>query len=439
MFSTVISEPEEVESVERKIEKVDFRIPPKAQVKRVAAYARVSTEKDAMLHSLSAQISNYSSFIQKQPGWLYVGVYSDEALTGTKQSRPGFQQLLSDCRTGKIDLVITKSVSRFARNTVDLLAIVRELKLLGIDVFFEEQNIHTISAEGELMLTILASFAQEESLSASENQKWRVKKNFEAGIPCDRTLLGYRFEGDHYVIEPEEAETVRRIYDLYLSGKGVQAIANELNRDHVPTRFGMMTWHIASVQRILRNYTYTGNLLLQKTYREDHLTKKKRINTGQLPRFHVENAHEPIISMETFNEVQQETARRAKKYRPDRSKRKAYPFSGLIKCGCCGDTYRRKTTHAGPIWICKTYNTLGKDMCSSKAIPESILEQLTSNINLSELSSIRAESGNRVIFYFKTGESREMKWKDRSRSESWTDEMKMDARKHAMSRWSKEK
>ena len=144
--------------MERKIEKVDFRIPPKAQVKRVAAYARVSTEKDAMLHSLSAQISNYSSFIQKQPGWLYVGVYSDEALTGTKQSRPGFQQLLSDCRTGKIDLVITKSVSRFARNTVDLLAIVRELKLLGIDVFFEEQNIHTISTEGELMLTILASF-----------------------------------------------------------------------------------------------------------------------------------------------------------------------------------------------------------------------------------------------------------------------------------------
>ena len=404
MFSTVISEPEEVESVERKIEKVDFRIPPKAQVKRVAAYARVSTEKDAMLHSLSAQISNYSSFIQKQPGWLYVGVYSDEALTGTKQSRPGFQQLLSDCRTGKIDLVITKSVSRFARNTVDLLAIVRELKLLGIDVFFEEQNIHTISAEGELMLTILASFAQEESLSASENQKWRVKKNFEAGIPCDRTLLGYRFEGDHYVIEPEEAETVRRIFDLYLSGKGVQAIANELNKDRVPTRFGMMTWHIASVQRILRNYTYTGNLLLQKTYREDHLTKKKRINT-----------------------------------RPDRSKRKAYPFSGLIKCGCCGDTYRRKTTHAGPIWICKTYNTLGKDMCSSKAIPESILEQLTSDINLCELSSIRAESGNRVVFCFKNGESREVKWKDRSRSESWTDEMKMDARKHAMSRWSKEK
>lgn len=159
-----------------------------------------------------------------------------------------------------------------------------------------------MSSDGELMLSILASCAQEESLAASENQKWRVKKNFEAGIPCDRTLLGYRFKEDHYEIEPEEAETVRRIHDMYLSGMGVQAIANELNREGAPTRFGMMTWHIASVQRILRNYTYTGNLILQKTFRENHLTKKKLINEGQHPRFHVKNAHEPIISMRCFKD-----------------------------------------------------------------------------------------------------------------------------------------
>ena len=153
------------------------------QLKRVAAYARVSSGKDAMLHSLSAQISYYSDLIQNHSGWQYAGVYADEALTGTKDNRENFQRLLADCRAGNVDMVITKSISRFARNTVTLLETVRELKNMGVDVFFEEQNIHSLSADGELMLTILASYAQEESLSASENQKWRVKRNFENGMP----------------------------------------------------------------------------------------------------------------------------------------------------------------------------------------------------------------------------------------------------------------
>ena len=158
--------------------------PPQLQrKKRVAAYARVSSGKDAMLHSLSAQVSYYNDLIQKEDGWEFVGVYSDEAITGTKEDRAGFQQMLEDCHNGKIDMVLTKSISRFARNTVTLLETVRMLKALGVDVFFEEQNIHTVSADGELMLTILASYAQEESLSASENQKWRIKKNFEEGMP----------------------------------------------------------------------------------------------------------------------------------------------------------------------------------------------------------------------------------------------------------------
>ena len=178
--------------MDRTISKVNFEPKRQINVPRVAAYARVSTGKDSMLHSLSAQVSYYSDMIQKHPGWLYCGVYADEALTGTKESRKNFQRLLADCRAGKIDLVITKSISRFARNTVTLLATIRELKDLGVDVFFEEQNIHTISTDGELMITILASYAQEESRSASENQKWRIKKCFEAGIPYDPTLLGYR-------------------------------------------------------------------------------------------------------------------------------------------------------------------------------------------------------------------------------------------------------
>ena len=216
--------------MDRAVTKIEKKKAPAVPLTRVAAYSRVSTGKDAMLHSLTAQISYYSDYIQRHPGWLFCGVFSDEATTGTKEDRAGFQALLRECRAGNIDLVITKSISRFARNTVVLLETVRELKELGIDVYFEEQHLHTISPDGELMITILASYAQEESLSASENQKWRVQKGFKAGIPYDHTLLGYRFKDDHYEIEPEEAETVRRIYEMYLSGKGLQAITNELNR-----------------------------------------------------------------------------------------------------------------------------------------------------------------------------------------------------------------
>ena len=411
----------------RAVTPVIFKKPPDIGLKRVAAYSRVSTGKDAMLHSLTAQISYYSEYIRQHPGWLFCGVYSDEAMTGTKETRAGFQDLLRECRAGKLDLVITKSISRFARNTVTLLETVRELKELGIDVYFEEQKIHTLSADGELMLSILASYAQEESLTASENQKWRVKKNFEAGIPCDRTLLGYRFKGDHYEIEPEEAETVRRIYEMYLSGMGVQAITNALNREGAATRFGMTKWHIGCVQRILRNYTYTGNLILQKTYRENHLTKKKLINEGQLPQYHVKNAHEPIISMETFEAVQEEIRRRSENHQPGPRREKPYPFTGLITCGCCGDRYKRKVTHAGPIWICQTYNTVGKDACPSKAIPEPILEELVSDVALDDLSGLRAENGNRLVFCFGDGSESVKRWKDRSRAESWTPEMRAQA------------
>ncbi len=182
------------------------------RLKRVAAYARVSSGKDAMLHSLSAQVSHYSSFIQQHRGWQYAGVYVDEALTGTKDNRQGFVRLLAACRAGEVDLVLTKSVSRFARNTITLLETVRELKALGVDVYFEEQNIHSLSADGELMLSILASYAQEESLSVSENQKWRIRKNFTEGKPWNGTMLGYRYQEGQLVVVSQEAALVRRIF-----------------------------------------------------------------------------------------------------------------------------------------------------------------------------------------------------------------------------------
>ena len=188
--------------MERKIITVTPSKDPALQVKRVCAYARVSSGKDAMLHSLSAQISYYQELIQKQPGWKFCGIYADEAMTGTKENRKKFQEMLEECRKGNIDLIITKSISRFARNTVTLLSTVRELKTLGVDVYFEEQNIHSMSGDGELMLTILASYAQEESLSASENQKWRVRANFQEGKPWNCKMLGYRYDGEKFVIHP---------------------------------------------------------------------------------------------------------------------------------------------------------------------------------------------------------------------------------------------
>ena len=422
--------------MEREIQQVAFPPIPKKR-KRVAAYARVSSGKDAMLHSLSAQISYYSAMIQKHPGWEFAGVYADEAKTGTRDSREDFQKLLQSCREKQVDMVITKSISRFARNTVTLLATVRELKALGVDVFFEEQNIHTLSADGELMITVLASYAQEESLSASENRKWRIQKNFESGIPCDGTLLGYRYRDGRYVIEPTEAGIVRRIYRMYLSGKGERSIAKKLNLEGLPTRYGNR-WTKNSIASVLKNYTYTGNLLLQKTFRENHLTKHDVKNRGQLPQYHAAEAHEAIISLEDYKAVQEEMVRRAERYAPPtKDYTKRYPYSGLITCGCCGARYSRKVTHGGPVWICTTYNTQGKSSCPSKAVPERVLDSLTEGISLDDLTALRAENGNRLAFCFKDDSESVKRWEDRSRAESWSPEMKEAARQKSKTARSK--
>lgn len=418
--------------------------PPKLErKKRVAAYARVSNGKDAMLHSLSAQVSYYSNLIQNHGDWLYAGVYSDEAKTGTKDSRAGFQSLIADCRAGKIDMVITKSISRFARNTVTLLQTVREFKAMEVDIYFEEQNIHTMSGDGELMMTILASYAQEESRSASENQKWRIKRNFEAGIPWDGTLLGYRLENGHYVIVPKEAELVRRIYNEYLSGRGYNSIAKTLNDKGVPSRFGGK-WNQSSISRVLSNYTYTGNLLLQKTFRENHITKKRITNMGELPKYLAEDSHEAIIDMETFQAVQAEKARRAARFIKKPAPKKIYPFTSILVCDNCGKNYRRKVTKTGPVWICDTFNSLGKAACASKQIPEPTLQQVTADVLgqkdfthewlCDKIQHIRVCDNNTLIFCFKDGSEVTRKWKDRSRSESWTDEMRAAARQKTLER-----
>lgn len=407
------------------------------RLERVAAYCRVSSGKDAMLHSLSAQVSHYSELIQRRLGWAYAGVYADEALTGTKDDRPEFQRLLADCRSGKIDRVLTKSVSRFARNTVTLLETVRELKELGVAVYFEEQNIDSLSGDGELMLTILASFAQEESKSVSDNCKWRIRKDFSEGKPMNLPLLyGYRREKGRIVIDEREAEIVRFIFRSCLNGMGKGRITEALREQGVPCRLGG-EWQTETVGGILKNEKYTGDALLQKTYIENHLTKRKCFNRGELPQYYAESTHPAIIDHEMYEKVQVLIAERREKTNVQKDVTARYPFSGLIVCGCCGAHYHRRTNPTRITWQCVTYLRRGKKHCAAKQIPEETLRSLTREAlgvpeiteeNIRALAEIQIPCPNHILFVFKDGHETERVWQDRSRAESWTDEMREKAR-----------
>ena len=417
--------------MERTIKRVTFHTLAAPKLKRVAAYARVSSDKDPMGHSLSAQISYFNNLIQKHPDWTLVGIYADEGITGTRADRPEFMRLFADCRAGKIDMICTKSITRFARNTVTLLETVRELKELGVDVFFEKENIHSTTSEGELMLTILASFAQEESRSASENQLWRVQKNFKEGKPWNCTMLGYRNENGQLIVVPEEAEIVRTVFRMYLEGCGTRVIAKHLNDNHILARRGN-EWHEHTVFRVLNNYAYTGNLLLQQTYAENYLTKKRVPNEGQLPKYHVEDAHEPIVDLDTFMEVQEEIKARAEKwvYYTEYSR---FPFTGLLVCEHCGKHYRRRINHGRHFWNCATTLVQGKAKCNTKMIPETELIRISEELvgsadDLPILVDKVLVDNNRLRFLFKNGTEVERVWKERSRTDSWTPEMKEAAR-----------
>lgn len=431
----------------RKIIKLEKPQTQPVQRKRVAAYARVSSGKDAMLHSLSTQISYYNNYIGGRGDWELAGIYADEALTGTKEDRPEFQRMLADCRAGRVDMVITKSLTRFARNTVTLLATARELKLLGVDVYFEKENIHTLSSDGELMLTLLASFAQEESRSASENQKWRIRKMFEEGRPNTGNMLGYRLVDGTLQVVPEEAEIVKMIFSDFLSGMGLNAIMKKLTYMGVPTLRGGR-WGESTLYDIIRNEKYTGNMLLQKTFRPDYISKKSRINHGETPMYYVENSHEPIIDKETFARTQRELERRAKLH-PGKNTRTVYPFTNLIHCDLCGRHFRRKIVNASskyakPAWMCSTFNRYGKDVCAAQQIPEAILIAVTSEILetndwdrdmlLERITEIRVPGHNCLIYVFRNGHTQEVTWQNPSRRESWTEEMRQKARENAAKR-----
>lgn len=341
----------------KKITEIKKMKPVLPERKKVAAYCRVSMETERLHHSLSAQVSRYSELIQSNPQWEFAGIYADEGISGTKaEKRPEFMRLIADCDAGKIDIVLTKSISRFARNTVDLLKTVRHLKDIGVEVRFEKENIRSLSDDGELMLTLLASFAQEESRSISENEKWSVKKRMEQGIPTAKPpILGYKWVGNHLEIVPEEATVVKRIFQNFLDGKSRLETERELEAEGIRSVNGNVM-RDSQLKHILNNITYTGNTLLQKEFVEDPITKKRRKNKGQLPQYYIENTHEAIIDYDTWKYVQDEMERRRELGALANKSLNTCCFTGKIKCPYCGFSYmhnhRNKNGHPQEYWNC---------------------------------------------------------------------------------------
>ncbi len=314
--------------------------------RRVAAYARVSTDHEEQHTSYESQIAYYTGYIQSRPDWEFAGVYTDEGITGTStKRREGFKAMVSTALAGGIDLILTKSVSRFARNTVDSLTTIRDLKDAGVEVYFEKENIWTFDGKGELLITIMSSFAQEESRSLSENCKWGKQKLLAEGrvwVPYSR-FLGYDKGPDgELVVNPEQAEVVRRIFRMCLEGRSHMEIARALEADGVRTGGGGERWTWGSIDQILRNEKYKGDALLQKTYVPDFLTKKQVRNTGQVPQYYVEGNHEAIVDPGVFDAVQRELARR----KSGGGKRTSSPFEGRVRCGVCGAKYGRFVWHS---------------------------------------------------------------------------------------------
>ena len=366
---------------------------------KVAAYCRVSTDDKEQKTSYEAQIQYYTNKINKNPNWQMAGIFADEGITGTQaKKRPEFLKMIRLCRQGKIDVILTKSLSRFARNTVDSLNYIRELRLLGIAVISEKENINTLTTESEMLITIMSCFAQAESESISKNVSWGIHQSFKNGnVPMQyKRLLGYeKGKNDKPKIVPEEAEIVKEIYRQYLDGMSLNMIVGRLNEKGLTTKGNNSPYRKEVVQRILTNEKYTGDALLQKTYVTDCITKKTRKNNGELPMYLVKNHHEPIISHSDFNRVQEEMARRSAKRKiadkltkTEQGKYSAkYALSELLICGECGEHYRRVTWTAKGFkeikWRCINRIQYGKRKChNSPTIDEQKLQKaIVSAIN----------------------------------------------------------
>ena len=340
--------------------------------RRVAAYARVSTDSDEQFTSYEAQVDYYTQLIRNNPDWVYVNVYTDEGISGLNaKKRKGFNQMVQDALDGKIDLIVTKSLSRFARNTVDSLQTIRKLKDKGVECFFEKENIYTFDGQSEVMLTIMSSLAQEESRSISENVTWGQRKRFADGklkMPY-KHFLGYEKgpgKDGTPVINEEQAEIVLDIYEMFMSGMTPGGIAKELTSRGILSPAGKAVWRASTIESILTNEKYKGDALLQKKFTINFLEKKMKLNEGEVQQYYVENSHPAIISPSMFDRVQKEMARRKAIGRKYSGKS---VFSCRIICGDCGEFYGSKTwnstdKYARTIWQCN-HKFQGEQKCLS--------------------------------------------------------------------------
>lgn len=354
---------------------------------RVAAYCRVSTDSDEQASSYETQVEHYTTFIQNNSEWRFAGIYADDGISGTNtKKREEFNRMIEDCNTGKIDMIITKSISRFARNTLDCLRYIRELKDKNIPVFFEKENINTMDSKGEVLLTIMASLAQQESQSLSQNVKLGFQFRYQNGEMTvnHNRFLGYtKDEEGNLIIDKVEAVVIRRIYREYLEGKSLIQIGRGLEADGILTGAGKERWRSETIKKMLSNEKYIGDALLQKTYTVDFLTKKRVKNEGVVPQYYVENSHEGIIPKDLYMQVQEEMTRRSnmkagKKKRIYSSK---YALSSLVFCPKCGDIYRRiawnnRGKHS-IVWRCCTRVQGGPDACDAETILEEDLQMAT--------------------------------------------------------------
>ncbi len=348
--------------------------------RRTAAYARVSTDSEEQMTSYEAQVDYYTKYIKERPDWEFAGMYTDEGISAVNtKKRDGFNKMVADALAGKIDLIVTKSVSRFARNTVDSLSTVRLLKEKGVEVFFEKENIYTFDGKGELLITIMSSLAQEESRSISENVTWGHRKRFADGkimMPYKR-FLGYEKgeDGLPKIVE-SEAEIIRNIYRLFMKGRTPSAIAKILAESGVPSPGGKKTWQVATVESILTNEKYKGDALLQKRFTVDFLSKKIKANEGEVPQYYVQNSHPAIIDPDEFDAVQSEVERRKNLGRPGSCHS---PLSTKLVCSDCGGYYGSKvwgsnTKYRRVIWRCNG-KYKGENKCSTPHVTEEEIKQ----------------------------------------------------------------
>ncbi|MBQ3077732.1 MAG: recombinase family protein [Clostridia bacterium] len=353
---------------EKRIIFIEPTAPPETRKLRVAAYIRVSTDSTDQLNSFTAQANYYTALIAGKAHWELADLYADESVTGTSaEKRPEFQRMLEDCRKGRIDKILTKSVSRFARNAKECLETVRELKARGISVHFEEQNIDSAKVTGELLTSIFAGIAQTESESISANTRWGFQTRMKTGTYIPSFLpLGYRREGGRIVLDPESAPIVRRIFAEYLSGASSVEIAAALTEDGIPSRFGHTVWQPTTVRSILSNEKYTGNSLWQKTYRTETLPFEKRRNRGERPQFYAENTHPPIISAEAFQAVRQRMAQYQRTQQPSAD----HPLRKKLICGNCGAVFRRKDNRGIISWSCIGHDNKDRVSCEITPVAE---------------------------------------------------------------------